>query len=235
MNPTKPNQNPSMITITRCFQNAAALAVLCCALAWSVTVASAEDRVLAHWDMSSPDADISPSDADARIIPGTANSEAGDLKFTAASTATIEKDAAAPGGQALVFPNAEPGGKSTNKVSITGDFAVEFLVKISPANDDSEKPLTIVFGSFLRLTYSNGMIGFNASYDNGYDGILHPIGPDQWSSVTASVEGGRMKLSIDGDTVEKSLPPDAKLNGQEDRITVGGFVGSIAKLVVTAK
>ena len=75
-----------MITITRCFQNAAALAVLCCALAWSVTVASAEDRVLAHWDMSSPD-------ADARIIPGTANSEAGDLKFTAASTAMIQKDA----------------------------------------------------------------------------------------------------------------------------------------------
>ena len=217
-----------MITITRCFQNAAALAVLCCALAWSVTVASAEDRVLAHWDMSSPD-------ADARIIPGTANSEAGDLKFTAGSTATIEKDAAAPGGQALVFPNAEPGGKSTNKVAVTGDFTVEFLVKISPANDDSEKPLTIVFGSFLRLTYSNGMIGFNVSYDDGYDGILHPIGPDQWSTVTASVEGGRITLSVDGDTVEKSLRADTKLNGQEDRITVGGFVGSIAKLVVTAK
>ena len=217
-----------MITITRCFQNAAALAVLCCALAWSVTVASAEDRVLAHWDMSSPD-------ADARIIPGTANSEAGDLKFTAASTATIEKDAAAPGGQALVFPNAEPGGKSTNKVSITGDFKVEFLVKISPANDDSEKSLTIVYSSFLRLAYFNGKIGFNVSYDDGYDGILHPIGPDQWSTVTASVEGGRITLSVDGDTVEKSLRADTKLNGQEDRITVGGFVGSIAKLVVTAK
>jgi hypothetical protein len=216
-----------MITITRCFHNAAALAVLCCALAWSVTVASAEDRVLAHWDMSSPD-------ADARIIPGTANSEAGDLNFTAASTATIEKDAAAPGGQALVFPKAEPGGKSTNKVSITGDFKVEFLVKVSPDNK-SEKSLTIVYSSFLRLAYFNGKIGFNVSYDDGYDGILHPIGPDQWSTVTASVEGGRITLSVDGDTVEKSLPPDAKLNGEENLITVGGLVGSIAKLVVTAK
>ena len=217
-----------MITITRRIQNAASLPLLCGALAWSVTVASAADRVLVHWDMSSPE-------ADARIIPGTADSEAGDLNFTAASTATIEKDAAAPGGQALVFPNAEPGGKSTNKVSITGDFKVEFLVKISPANDGGKKPLTIVFGSFLRLIYSKGMIGFNVSFDEGYAGILHPIDPDRWSSVTASVEGGRITLSVDGDTVEKSLRADTKLNGQEDRITVGGFVGSIAKLVVTAK
>jgi len=223
-----------MITITRCFHNAAALAVLCGALAWSVTVASAEDRVLAHWDMSSPDADISPSDADARIIPGTANSEAGDLKFTASSTATIEKDAAAPGGQALVFPNAEPGGKSTNKVSITGDFKVEFLVKVSPDNK-SEKPLTIVYSSFLRLTYSNGNIGFNVPFADGYNFVILPIIPNNWSSVTASVEGGRITLSVDGDTVEKSLPPDAKLNLEENLMTVGGFVGSIAKLVVTAK
>ena len=217
-----------MITITRRFQNAVSLALLCGALAWSVTVASAADRVLAHWDMSSPE-------ADARIIPGP-DSEAGDLKFTAASTATIEKDAAAPGGRALVFPKAEPGGRSTNKVSITGDFKVEFHVKISPANDYSETPIRPVFGSFLRLFYSNGNFGFMVCFaDVGSYTVKLPISQDQWSSVTASVEGGRITLSVDGDTVEKSLPPHAKLNDKEDLIFVGGFVGSIAKLVVTAK
>jgi len=216
-----------MIPSISCFPNAVALAALCGALAWSSPVAFAADRVIAHWDMSSPDA--SP-----RIIPAGANSEAGDLKFPAASTATIEKDSAVPGGQALVFPKVEPGGKSANKVAVAGDFSVELLVKVSPDNN-SEKSLTIVFSPFFFLTYKNENIGFNVRLSDGYQFLNKLIQPGKWIAVTARVEGGRMTLSVDGDSVEKSLPPDAKPNGEENLISVGGVAGSIAKLVVTAK
>jgi len=216
-----------MIPIIRRFQNAVALAALCGALAWSSTVASAADRVIAHWDMSA-------SGADARLIPAAADSEAGDLKYPAASTATIEKDAAAPGGQALVFPMAEPGGKSTNKVMVDADYNVELHVKISPDNK-CEKPLLIVYSPFFTITYQNDNIAFNVFHSEGYTFIIKPIQTGEWITVTASVEGGKMTLAVNGDTVEKALPPDAKPDGKANLISAGGFVGAIAKLVVTAK
>ncbi|MFZ4776725.1 MAG: hypothetical protein ACOYM3_15245 [Terrimicrobiaceae bacterium] len=204
----------------------ALFAVMCVGCAWPLSSASAADRVIALWDASAPG-------ADSGMLPGGANSEAGDLKMPATSSATIEKDAAAPGGQALVFPTAKGNAQCTTKVSVTGDFTIELIVKISPANDKIESPILIVHSPFIRLRYQNGSLRFIVMADGG-GFVERPIAPDKWSKVTATMKGGMITLDVDGDVIDKNMRADAKLNDEEYLIRVGLFVGALSKLSITA-
>jgi len=229
--PFHPNPEAASHPSIRRYLKAAVFAVLCGGFMWPLSSASAEDRVLARWDFSAEGA----VDGFVSGLDG----EAGELKVPA--SAIIEKDAGAPGGQALMFSDERTYAKSANKVSVPAEFTVELTVKISPLNSSD--------GNLVFVTDDdrNFRISFTGRKDNvtlllwggdsprRYVTVSRRIPTDCWISITASVKDGMMGVSVDGDSSEKPVPADFQFSDANTYLRIGGFIGSVAKFSMTAK
>ena len=218
------------------FHNRFRKTLACAGAALAIASSCNASETLAEWNFGKAIADQGTV-----TVPYDAGT-LGELKTGKIKGINVEKDASAPGGQALVFSgDQEDSLKSTTRVDWPEGREVAIDLQVKPSTAASSPGYIMrLWGSFGVRFIPPETIQF-VVFDTlkGFTILSRKANASEWNKVHAQVKNGVAELTVNGETAHQNLPEGSKIASCHGHLAVGGYTdnllcGAVGSLKIVA-